>query len=87
MAVQVLDYYRIKPEFMPADLQQLAIYVRPAELHKAAEYPEHWEFVGRTLHPNRLQVADVERQGFCVRKLRTGINVAALAATLYGSDS
>jgi len=86
MAVHILDYYEIKPEFMPSDLQRLAVYVRPGELEAYVD-PEQWKLVGRTFHPNRLQAADIERQGYCIRKMRAGIDMGALAARLYGSSS
>jgi hypothetical protein len=82
MAVAVLDYYRIKPEFIPPDLQSLCRYVRPGELSAHAD-PDQWELVGRTFHPSRLQADTVERRGYCERKLRVGIDVAKLARTLY----
>jgi hypothetical protein len=84
MTVSVLDYYEIMPEFLPSDLQQLAVYVRPGELGAYTD-PEQWKLVGRTFHPNRLHAADVERQGYCVRKLPAGIDVKGLASRLYGS--
>ncbi|MGQ0446425.1 MAG: hypothetical protein ACT4O2_15205 [Beijerinckiaceae bacterium] len=68
MTVMVLDYYKVKPEFMPEDLQGLGVYVRPGELECVAN-PDEWELVGRTFHPNRLQTADVRRQRYCLRKL------------------
>jgi len=71
MSVAVLDYYHRKPEFLPSDLEDMAIYVRPGELAKHAN-PDEWELVGRTFHPNKLQAADVERQGYCLRKLPIG---------------
>ena len=82
MSVWVLDYYRIKPEFMPTKLQRYALYVRPGELEKYTD-PSQWDLAGRTFHPNRLQVADVERQGYCERKIRAGIDLEKMAALLY----
>jgi hypothetical protein len=82
MSVRVLEYYRIKLEFMPPELQRYAVYVRPGELDKYAD-PDQWEFVGRTIHPNRLQVADVMRQGFCERKILARIDLAKMAALFY----
>jgi hypothetical protein len=73
MRVAALDYFRLMPEFLPADLQLAAIYVRPNELSVHVDDVPHWELVGRTFHPNKLQAADVERQGYCLRKLPTGI--------------
>jgi hypothetical protein len=69
MTVRVLDYYKVKPEFMPDDLQWFGVYVRPGELECIAN-PDEWALVGPTFHPNQLQAADVERQGYCLRKLR-----------------
>ena len=68
MAVRVLHYYKVKPEFLPKGLRYLGIYVRPGELPSVAD-PEQWELVGPTFHPNKLHVADVERQGYCLREL------------------
>lgn len=82
MPVSVLDCYRIKPEFMPPELQRYAVYVRPGELDKYAD-PNQWDFVGRTVHPNRLRAGDVERQGYCERKIRAGIDLAKMAAVFY----
>ncbi len=43
----VLDLYRVKPEFMPAELQRYFVYVRPGELEKYSD-PAKWDLVGRT---------------------------------------
>jgi len=82
MSVRVLDYYRIKAEFMPAGFQRYGLYVRPGELDQHAD-PAQWDFVGRTFHPNRLQAADIERQGYCERKIRVGIDLEKMAALFY----
>jgi len=82
MAVTVLEYYRRKPAFVPPDLQEMSIYVRPGELELYAK-PDEWELVGRTFHPNNLQAADVMRQGYCLRTLPIGID----AAKLYGTKA
>ena len=71
MAQQVLDYYRIKREFLPSGLQWLGVYVRPGELDLVAN-PKEWELVGRSINPNRLQASDVDRQGYCLSKLSCG---------------
>ena len=71
MTIAALDYYRLKPEFLGPDLEWMAVYVRPGELETHVELPELWELVGRTFHPNALQIADVEHHGFCVRMLKT----------------
>jgi hypothetical protein len=31
MTVSVLDYYEVKPDFLPEDLRSPAVYVRPGE--------------------------------------------------------
>jgi hypothetical protein len=82
MAVAVLDYYRIKPEFLPPELQSLRRYVRPGELGDHAD-PEQWELLGRTFHPNHLHAADVERQGYCERKLPASIDAGKRAKLRY----
>ena len=78
MAVSVLDYYRLKPEFVPPEFQMVGVYVRPNELPNCAADATHWELVGRTFHANHLQAADVERQGYCLRKLPMGIGAGSL---------
>ena len=78
----VLDLYRVKPEFMPAELQRYFVYVRPGELEKYSD-PAKWDLVGRTFHANRLQAADVKRQGFCERKMRVGIDLKRMAKLFY----
>ncbi len=75
MSVPVLDYFQLKPEFLPPDLRSMGVYVRPGELSLHGDM-DQWELVGRTFHPNRLQAADVERQGYCVRKLPSNIKAA-----------
>jgi hypothetical protein len=80
MSVRVLDYYRVKPEFMPPHLQLLGVYVLPGELETHFD-PTQWDLVGRTFHPNRPQAADVERQGFCMREL--GFDVKGRARSRY----
>jgi hypothetical protein len=66
MAVSVLHYFKLKPNFLPDGVPSLGIYVRPAELADHMN-PDQWELVGPTFHPNELQAADVERQGYCLR--------------------
>jgi len=66
MTVSVLHYYRMKGEYLPPELPSLGIYVRPGELAVHVN-PDHWEVVGPTYHPNRLQAGDVERLGYCLR--------------------
>jgi hypothetical protein len=73
MSVHALDYFRLKPEFLPPDFKVMGMYVRPDELSVHADAAQ-WELVGRTFHPNRLQAADVERQGYCLRKLPARID-------------
>jgi hypothetical protein len=73
MPIAVLDYFRLKPEFLPAHLKSAAVYVRPNELSAHVTDVAQWELVGRTFHPNRLQAADVERQGYCFRYLPAGL--------------
>jgi hypothetical protein len=86
MTINALECYRIKPAFMLSDLQSHWIYVRPGELSEHTN-PDQWEFVGRTFHPNRLQTADVERQGYCERKLGVGIDVAKWGKAMYTHPS
>ncbi len=69
MTLTVLDYYKIKPEYLPPDTEWLSIYVRPGELESHVEMAECWELVGRTFHPNSMQIADIEHHGFCLRML------------------
>ncbi len=69
MPVPVLEYYRAKPELTPDDLQWLAVYVRPGELDFYFEAAQ-WILVGRTFHPNKFQVRDVELRGYCLRPSR-----------------
>jgi hypothetical protein len=73
--VTVSVYYEVKPDFLPEDLQSLAVYVRPRELDLFFD-PERWQLVGRTFHPNRLPAADVEWQGYCLRKLPSWLKAA-----------
>ncbi|GEP59011.1 hypothetical protein [Reyranella soli] len=82
MHLTILDLYRVKPEFMPPDLQRYQVYVRPGELEKYAD-PAKWDYVGRTFHPNRLQAGDVMRQGYCERKIRAGIDLEKMAKLFY----
>ena len=82
VTVAVLDCFKMKPECMPAELQSRRVYVRPGELPLYAN-PDNWELVGRTFHPTRLQAADVERQGYCERKMSIGIDAAKLAKAWY----
>jgi hypothetical protein len=86
MTFKVLECFQIKPEFMPPELQSLWLYVRPGELSEHTN-PDQWEFIGRTLHPSRLQIADVERQGYCERKLRAEVDVAKWAKAMYTHPS
>ena len=82
VTVAVLDCFEMKPEYMPAELQSRRVYVRPGELPLYAN-PGHWDLLGRTFHPNHLQAADVERQGYCERKMSIGIDTAKLAKAWY----
>ncbi len=70
MTIPVLDYYRLKPEFLPEDIEMMSVYVRPGELETHIDAIDRWELVGRTFHPNKMQAADVEHHGFCVRTLK-----------------
>jgi hypothetical protein len=82
MSISALDYYRLKAEFLPSEFQLLAVYIRSNDdLAKYVDTPTEWEFVGRTLHPNRMQVADVERQGYCLRKVSADIDAGSLYRT------
>jgi hypothetical protein len=74
-----LDCYRPKPDFMPTDPRSYFLYVRAGE--HAYTDPEKWEIIGRTFHPNLSQLADVERQGYCERKVRA--DAPRLPAVFY----
>ena len=83
MAISALDYYRVKAEFLPSEFQLVAIYIRSNDdVALYVDEPAQWEFVGRTLHPNRLQIADVERQGFCLRKMAAGVKARLFYRTM-----
>jgi hypothetical protein len=79
MEIRLLDLYERKPEFLPANLAAESIYVRPGELGLYVE-PIQWAHVGQTFHPNRLQAADVQKKGYCLRSLRAGAIGNALLA-------
>lgn len=82
MLPTVLDIYRVKLEHMPPELQRYLVYVRPGDLENYTD-PAKWDLVGRTFHPNRLQAADVERQRYCERKVRAGIDLEKMAKLFY----
>jgi|SRR5208282_3528413 len=86
MEIRVLDLYDLKPEFLPAYLASQSVYVRPGELELYAE-PDQWIHVGRTFHPNRLQIADVKRQGYCSRSLPSGFDWERIGRTWYNHPS
>ena len=79
MSIFALDYYRLKAEFLPSEFELVAVYIRSNDdVTQYVDVPTEWEFVGRTLHPNRTQIADVERQGYCLRKFSTNIDAWSL---------
>jgi hypothetical protein len=82
MEIRALDLYELIPEFLPANLAAQSVYVRPGELELYAE-PDKWVYVGRTFHPNHLQVADVRRKGYCSRSLPAGHDWKRIARTWY----
>jgi hypothetical protein len=82
VVVTVLEHYKAKPEFLPATLQLLSVYVRPGELSAYFDASQ-WELTGRTFHPNQLQARDVERWGYCLRRLPSWVR----AGKWYGSAS
>ena len=82
MDVRALDLYKLKPEFLPVNLAAHSVYVRPGELDLYAN-PDQWVYVGRTVHPNHLQAADVKRQGYCSRSLPAGRDWKRVARTWY----
>ncbi len=82
MTIAVLDYFKLKPEFLPASLAMRGVYVRPNELEKFAN-PSQWEYVGRTYHPNHKQAADVERHGYCNRSLPAGRDWSKVGKAWY----
>lgn len=86
MEVQVLELYEMKPEYLPAHLTSQSIYVRPGELALYAE-PAQWAHAGRTFHPNRLQTADVRRQGYCIRSLPAGRDWERIGRLWYDHPS
>lgn len=86
MTITVLDCFRLKPEFLPPSLASRFMYVRPGELEAYAE-PSQWELVGRTLHPNVAQAAEIERKGYCDRSLPSGFNWERIGKTWYDHPS
>jgi hypothetical protein len=65
--MHVLDYFELKPQFELPGYPDAAIYVEPDTLSLYAN-PDHWQYVARTLHPNRLQAEQVRHDGFALRR-------------------
>lgn len=86
MDVRVLDLYELKPEYLVVDLAAQSIYVRPGELELYAD-PDQCVYVGRTFHPNHLQVADVQKKGYCTRSLPAGRDWKRVARSWYDHPS
>ena len=86
MEIHVLNLYGLKPQLLPAHLASQSIYVRPGELELYAK-PDQWIYIGRTLHPNRLQVADVKRQGYCRRSLPSRYDWEKIGRSWYDHPS
>jgi hypothetical protein len=86
MSVQALDFFELKPEFLPANFAWYGVYVRPGELDLYAE-PDQWKFVGRTFHPNLAQAEAVERKGYCERSLPSGFDWGRIGRTWYDHPS
>jgi hypothetical protein len=82
MTIRVLDYFKLKPEFLPPSLASLSVYVRPGELDLYAD-PSQWEYVARAFHPTVAQAAEVERRGYCERSLPSGYDWEEIGRTWY----
>lgn len=86
MTIRVLDYFKIKPEFLPPNLASLSVYVRPGELELYANR-EQWDHVARAFHPTTSQAAEVERRGYCLRSLPSGCDWEKIGRTWYDRAS
>ncbi len=82
MTLTVLDYYQRKPEFLPAHLQLMGLYVPPNGF-AANMNPDEWEFKGPARHPTVRQLATVERLGYCLQELSANID----ASKIYGGST
>jgi hypothetical protein len=86
MTIRALDYFRLKPGFLPPSLASLCVYVRPGELELHAD-PRQWEYVARAFHPTAAQAAEVERHGYCRRSLPSGYDWEKVGKTWYDHPS
>jgi len=60
------DCCRMKPEFVPPDLETRFAYARRGELPN----PDQWDPIGPAFHLNKTQAAAIARDGYCLRGVR-----------------
>jgi hypothetical protein len=77
MGLMICDYYRMKVERLPPHLQYAGFYVRAGDKPLGICFDDY-ELTGRTWHPDRRVIADIERDGISRRELHSGINAAVL---------
>jgi hypothetical protein len=86
MTIRVLDYFKLKRDFLPPHLASLSVYVRPGELELHAN-PSQWEYVARAFHPTVAQTAEVDRRGYCQRSLPSGYDWEQIGKTWHDHPS
>jgi len=65
--IQVLDYFKLKPQFELPGYPDAAIYVEPGALRRFAD-PDQWDYKGPARHPSLELLQKIARDGFVLRR-------------------